>query len=79
MVSKESIFSDIDFYWEASNKEDLTSRISVIDSVSKLDLSNDAVAILTQWEAFKSLDYSKTVVFDGRGVLSSSRYSIGIG
>ena len=78
MVSKESIFRDIDFYWEL-NQGDLNSQISVIDSVSKLDLSNDAVAILTQWEAFKSLDYSKTIVFDGRGVLSSSRYSIGRG
>jgi len=79
MVSKESIFRNIDFYWGSSKKGDLKSQISVIDSVSKLDLSNDAVAILTQWEAFKSLDYLKTVVFDGRGVLSSSRYSIGRG
>ena len=79
MVSKESIFRDIDFYWEASKKGDLNSRISVIDSVSKLDLSNDAVAILTQWEAFKNLDFSKTVVFDGRGISSSSFYSIGKG
>ena len=79
MVSKESIFSDIDFYWEASNKEDITTRISVLDSISTLDLSIDAAVILTEWEAFKSLDFSKTVVFDGRGVLSSSRYSIGRG
>jgi len=79
MVSKESIFSDIDFYWEASNKEDITTRISVLDSISTLDLSFDATAILTQWEVFKSLDYSKTIVFDGRGVLSSSIYSIGKG
>ena len=79
MVSKESIFSDIDFYWEASNKEDITTRISVLDSISTLDLSFDAAAILTQWEAFKSLDYSKIIVFDGRGILSSSTYSIGKG
>jgi len=79
MVSKESIFSDIDFYWEASNKEDITTQISVLDSISTLDLSIDATAILTQWEAFRTLDYSKTVVFDGRGVLSSSTYSIGKG
>ncbi len=79
MVSKEFIFRDIDFYWESSKIKDLNSRISVIDSVSKLDLSNDAVAILTQWEEFRNLDFSKTVVFDGRGVLSSSRYSIGRG
>ena len=79
MVSKESIFSDIDFYWEASNKEDITTRISVLDSISTLDLSIDAAAILTEWEAFKSLDFSKTIVFDGRGVRSLSTYSIGKG
>ena len=79
MVAKKSIFSDIHFYWEALKTEDLTARISVLDSISTLDLSIDAAAILTQWEAFKSLDFSKTVVFDGRGVLSSSTYSIGKG
>jgi UDPglucose 6-dehydrogenase len=79
MVSKESIFRDIDFYWEASKTEDLTTRISVLDSISTLDLSYDAVAILTEWDVFKNTDFSKTVVFDGRGVLSSSTYSIGKG
>ena len=79
MVTKESIFRDIDFYWEASETEDLKLRISVIDSVNELDLSIDTVAILTEWEAFKSLDFSKTIVFDGRGILSSSIYSIGKG
>ena len=79
MVSKEFIFRDIDFYWESSKIKDLNSRISVIDSVSKLDLSNDAVAILTQWEAFRNLDFSNKLVFDGRGISSSSRYSIGKG
>ena len=79
MVSKESIFRDIDFYWEASKIEDLKARISVLDSESTLDLSYDATAILTDWEAFKSLDFSKTVVFDGRGVAAKSNYSIGKG
>ncbi|MDC1216932.1 nucleotide sugar dehydrogenase [Flavobacteriaceae bacterium] len=77
MVPEESIFRDIDSYWETSKTKDLNSQISVIDSVSKLDLSIDAVAILTEWEVFKSLDFSKTIVFDGRGILSSSTYSIG--
>ena len=49
MVSKESIFSDIDFYWESSKTKDFNSQISVIDSVIKLDY--DAVAILTEWDA----------------------------
>ena len=77
MVSKESIFRDIDLYWESSKTKDLKSRISVIDSVIKLD--HDAVAILTEWEVFKRLDFSQTIVFDGRGVLLSSAYSIGKG
>ena len=79
MVSKESIFSDINFYWEALKTQDLNSRISVLDSINTLDLSFDATAILTEWEVFKNLDFSKTIVFDGRGVLSSSTYSIGKG
>ena len=79
MVSKKSIFRDIDFYWESSKTKDLTSRISVLDSVNTLDLSIDAVAILTEWDAFKNVDFSKTLVFDGRGIISSSTYSIGKG
>jgi UDPglucose 6-dehydrogenase len=77
MVGKESIFRDIDFYWESSKTKDFNSQISVIDSVIKLDY--DAVAILTEWDAFKNIDFSKTIVFDGRGVISSSTYSIGKG
>ena len=77
IVSKESIYRDIDFYWKSSKKKDLTERITVIDSVSKLDLSNDAAVILTEWEGFKNIDFSKTIVFDGRGIISSSTYSIG--
>jgi UDPglucose 6-dehydrogenase len=77
MVSKESIFRDIGFYWEASKTEDLKSRISVLDSISTLDLNVNAVAILTEWEAFKNLDFSEIVVFDGRGVVAKSNYSIG--
>ena len=79
MVSKESIFRDFDFYWKASRAEDIKAKISVLDSINALDLCYDATAILTEWEAFKILDFSKTVVFDGRGVVSSSTYSIGKG
>ena len=77
MVSKESILSDIDFYWEASKTKDLKARISVLDSINTLDLSVDAAAILTEWEAFKNIDFLKTIVFDGRGVAAKSNYSIG--
>ncbi|MAD12502.1 MAG: UDP-glucose 6-dehydrogenase [Flavobacteriaceae bacterium] len=78
-ISKKSILKDIDFYWDSSKKGNLNSRISVIDSMNKLDLCNQATAILTEWDAFKSLDFSKTKVFDGRGIISSTTYSIGKG
>ena len=77
MVGKESIFRDIDFYWESSKTKDFNSQISVIDSVIKLDYN--AVAILTEWDAFINIDFSKTIVFDGRGIISSTTYSIGKG
>jgi len=79
MISEKSIFRDIDFYWESSKKEELTSRIFVLNSVSKLDLIKDGVAILTELEIFNKLDFSKSIVFDGRGVVSKSTYSIGYG
>ena len=79
MVSMESVFRDIDFYWDALKTEDLKAQISVLDFESTLDLSYDATAILTEWEVFKILDFSKTVVFDGRGVVAKSTYSIGKG
>ena len=79
MVSQNSVFRDIHFYWEALKTEDLKAQILVLDSESTLDLTYDATAILTEWEAFKSLDFSKTVVFDGRGVAAKSNYSIGKG
>jgi len=79
MVGKESIFRDIDFYWESSKTKDFNSKISVIDSINTLDLSIDAVAILTEWDAFKNIDFSKNIVFDGRGIISSTTYSIGKG
>jgi len=78
-VSEKSIHKDIDFYWEATKIKDVKSRITVLDSTSKLDLSFDALAILTEWQEFKNLDFSNQLVFDGRGILSSSTYSIGKG
>ena len=78
-VSEKSIHRDIDFYWEATKIKDLKSRITVLDSMSELDFSFDAAALLTEWQEFKNLDFSNQLVFDGRGVLSSSTYSIGKG
>ena len=52
-------------------------------SFSFLNLSSssfkesDAVAILTEWDEFKKIDFYKSKFFDGRNVLEESFYSIG--
>ena len=79
MVSKEHIFRDIDFYWKSSNKNNINTSISVIYSPKKIEFTADVVCILTEWEEFKKIDFSKTIVFDGRGVAAKSNYSIGKG
>jgi len=79
MVSKEHIFRDIDFYWKSSNKNNINTSISVIYSPKKIEFTADVVCILTEWEEFKKIDFSKTIVFVGRGVAAKSNYSIGKG
>ena len=74
-VLQDQINKDIEFYWKEKSVE--SNRISI---PSNIRFGNaDTIAILTEWEGFKSIDYSKTLVFDGRGIVSSSNYSIGKG
>ena len=74
-VLQDQINKDIKFYWKEKSVE--SNRISI---PSNIRFGNaDTIAILTEWEGFKSIDYSKTLVFDGRGIVSSSNYSIGKG
>ena len=75
MVSKESIFSDIDFYW-MNSKDKIKERIILLKAPSFKE--SDAVAILTEWDEFKKIDFKKSKVFDGRNVLEESFYSIGV-
>ncbi|MDA7819994.1 nucleotide sugar dehydrogenase [Flavobacteriaceae bacterium] len=74
-VSIDQIQKDLKFNWKEKSIE--LDRICISSNI--LFGNSDAVAILTEWEGFKSIDYSKTLVFDGRGVVSSSNYSIGKG
>jgi len=74
-VSIDQIQKDLKFNWKEKSIE--LDRICISSNI--LFGNCDAVAILTEWEGFKSIDYSKTLVFDGRGVVSSSNYSIGKG
>ena len=68
-VSIEKIQSDINSYWNISplkskNKISFLSNL-IIDG-------SDATVILTEWEEFKSQDFSKTLVFDGRKIFKIS-------
>ena len=75
MVSKESIFRDIDFYWNVSAKLS-QDRISVSKKVPNFE-EIDTAALLTEWDEFKSIDFKNSTVFDGRNVFIDAFYSIG--
>ena len=76
-VSAERIYSDLNEYFKHDKKLD-KSRLIVQDS---LELSNqEAIAILTEWDHFKEIEYPReSIIFDGRRVLNvdESFYSIG--
>jgi len=74
MVSKDSILTDINFYWITS-KDKVEERIIFLKTPCFKE--SDAVAILTEWDEFKKINYYKSKVFDGRNVLEESFYSIG--
>ena len=72
-------FSEILNFIGKPQKTCLTSKVSVLETMGKLDLNYDATAILTEWRSLKLLTFQRLLVFDGRGILSSSNYSIGKG
>ncbi len=74
MVSKESIFNDINLYW-GNSKCRVDKRIFLLESLSFKN--SDAIAILTEWDEFRKIDFNKSKVFDGRNILKESFYSIG--
>ncbi len=74
MVSKDSIFNDINLYW-ANSKFRVDKRIVLLESLSFKN--SDAIAILTEWDEFRKIDFNKSKVFDGRNILKESFYSIG--
>ncbi|MBL6590161.1 MAG: nucleotide sugar dehydrogenase [Flavobacteriaceae bacterium] len=75
MVTKDFILKDISMYWNC-NSEIVQDRIKILYKTSSFKES-DAVAILTEWNEFKKIEFYKSKVFDGRNVLEESFYSIG--
>ena len=75
MVTKDFILRDISLYWNCSS-EIVHDRIKILNKTSSFKES-DALAILTEWDEFKKIDFYKSKFFDGRNVLEESFYSIG--
>jgi len=75
MVTKDFILKDISMYWNC-NSEIVQDRIKILYKTSSFKESN-TVAILTEWNEFKKIEFNKSKVFDGRNVLEESFYSIG--
>ena len=75
MVREESIFRDIDFYWNDSPK--LTNDIIRVSRSVPNFKEIDVVAILTEWNEFKNLNFGNSIVYDGRNIITSTLYSVG--
>ena len=78
MVSANTIKNDINVYWKNSiSQDDLKKRVKVVSSFDKASDQTDALAILTEWDEFRTQDYNNNIVFDGRNINSGFYYSIG--
>ena len=66
MVKEETIMNDINNYW--TFKPDIKS-IRILKEIKIDNLKNEITLILTEWDEFLKLDYSKTKLFDGRYII----------
>ena len=78
MVSKETIEKDFQLYWDKPlNSLGIKNKIIIRENKKNVNLSTDAVVIMTEWDEFKKFDLSSLNVFDGRRLLKNANYSIG--
>lgn len=66
MVTEETIMNDINQYWTC--EPDIKS-VRILNEIKIDNLKNEITLILTEWEDFIKLDYSKTKLFDGRYII----------
>jgi UDPglucose 6-dehydrogenase len=72
MVSMESIYRDLNYYWNKSLKIS-QNRIKVLNKPSNFE-EIDVTAILTEWNEFINLDFQNSRVFDGRNILKNKSF-----
>jgi UDPglucose 6-dehydrogenase len=70
MVSAEAMVKDIHAHWPTDLKVQVnTGRFTVVQDPNQALQTADAVAILTEWEVFKSYSFKGMPIFDGRNLL----------
>ena len=70
MVSGEKIYSDIKEYWKIKiNNNDLKKRLKILSGISNNLKNSDAIAVITNWEEFKTINWESinksTLIFNG--------------
>ena len=66
-VSKTTIENDINSFWK-NDFDQIKNNVEILDNppnFNKIDVS----VILTEWEQFKSFDFKKSKIFDGRNIV----------
>ncbi|TNF49400.1 MAG: nucleotide sugar dehydrogenase [Bacteroidetes bacterium] len=76
-VKAEQIYADLE-YLNSFSSEEIRERVTIVDTPYKATGTAHAVAILTEWDEFRTYDWQKihdemmkpAFVFDGRGILT---------
>ena len=69
MVKSKKIIDDIENNWNISI--DL-KKIKILKNLSEIDNDTNAIAVISEWEAFKSIDQTKFQLFEARNFLQKS-------
>ena len=75
VVPKKLMIRDINSFWK-TNTDKIEERIFFLKKFSSFPRI-EAVAILTEWEEFKNLDFEQLKVFDGRSLFKKAFYRLG--
>ena len=68
-VSKTTIENDINSFWK-NDFDKIKNKVEILynpPNFDKIDIS----VILTEWKEFKSFDFKKSIIFDGRNILEN--------
>ena len=83
MVSEKQIRKDLELL--NSNEKNYKLNIKVFENLNNALKKNSIVAIVTEWDEFKRINYHlinpNILIFDGRGIIKHeiTKYSIGLG